>query len=147
MTTADGPTDDRRTFNQNVIENYRANGGALTIAELAGADLILLTTIGAHSGQPHATPLGYAEDAMGRLIVYASNMAAPQHPDWYYNLLANPEAVVEHGSRRFPVKAHTTTGTERDIAYRALTNKIPHIGGHQAQTEREIPLLLLEPTD
>lgn|GEM_PF-1335116 len=138
---------ERRAFNQKVIDDYRENAGTLTIAELAGADLILLTTTGAHSGRAHATPLGYAEDAMGRLIVFASNMAAPRHPDWYFNLLANPEAIVEHGSRRFPVKAHTTAGTERDIAYRALTTKIPHLVDHQSRTEREIPVVLLEPTD
>jgi deazaflavin-dependent oxidoreductase (nitroreductase family) len=147
MTMADEPAGDRRAFNRTVIDDYRAHSGTLTIAELAGADLILLTTVGARSGQPHATPLGYAEDARGRLIVYASNMAAPHHPDWYHNLMTNPEAVVEHGSRRFPVKAHTTAGAERDIAYRALVNKIPHVGGHQGQTDREIPVVLLEPTD
>jgi deazaflavin-dependent oxidoreductase (nitroreductase family) len=147
MTTANGPFGDQRVFNRTVVDDYRAHSGALTIAELAGADLILLTTVGARSGRAHATPLGYAEDALGRLIVYASNMAAPRHPDWYHNLVADPEAVVEHGSRRFPVKAHTTAGTEREIAYRALINKIPHIADHQGRTDREIPVVLLEPTD
>ena len=75
-------------WNHQVIEEFRANEGKVS-GRLSGVSLLLLTTIGAKSGQRRVVPLGYLTDGK-RLIIVASKQGAPTHPDWYYNLLAHP---------------------------------------------------------
>ncbi|MBK3589620.1 nitroreductase family deazaflavin-dependent oxidoreductase, partial [Streptomyces sp. MBT57] len=75
-------------FQQSVIDEFRANAGKVG-GPFAGSDLLLLTTTGARTGQPHTTPLGHVRDG-DRLLVVGSNLGAPHHPDWYHNLLAHP---------------------------------------------------------
>jgi deazaflavin-dependent oxidoreductase (nitroreductase family) len=126
--------------NRAIVEQFRASGG-----RPAGfSRLLLLTTTGARSGQPRTTPLGYAVDGSpDRFIVFASNMAAPSDPAWYRNLVANPEVTVEVGGDRFPARARTTRGPERDRAYRALAEQMP-VGDHESKAGREIPVVILE---
>ncbi|CAO5167748.1 F420H(2)-dependent quinone reductase [Frankia sp. AiPs1] len=78
-----------------------------------------------------------------RLVVFASNMAAPRHPDWYLNLTANPKVVVELGRERVEAEAVTAVGAERDRLHAALAETMPGIRGHQEQVEREIPVVVL----
>jgi len=84
-----------------VIVEFRTNGGHVPGRKYP---LILLTTTGAKNGLPRTTPLNYSTDG-DRIIVIASKAAAPTHPDWYHNLVAHPEAVIELGTERFPVRA------------------------------------------
>src|SRR5689334_16612785 len=90
-------------FNRNLIEEYRANGRVVS-GRFAGGPILLLTTSGAKSGQPRTAPLAYTRDG-DRIVIIASKGGAPTHPDWYHNLAANPEATVELGAERFPVRA------------------------------------------
>jgi deazaflavin-dependent oxidoreductase (nitroreductase family) len=83
-------------YNQALIEQFRANGGEAPDLP----PVLLLTTIGAKSGRPHTTPLGYSTDG-DRIIVIAACLGAPKHPAWYYNLVAHPEVSVELGRERF----------------------------------------------
>jgi deazaflavin-dependent oxidoreductase (nitroreductase family) len=129
---------DRREWqeqNQKVIETFRANGG------MEGR--IILTTIGAKSGQERITPLVYTIDA-GRIIIIASKGGAPTHPDWYYNLVANPIATVELGRERFQVRATAATGAERTRLYDQMAAQMPFFAEYQRGTTREIPLFILE---
>ncbi|WP_040752732.1 nitroreductase/quinone reductase family protein [Nocardia transvalensis] len=140
---------DIRAFNRSVVENFRDNGGQITMeGMLRGSDLVLLTTTGARSGNPHVVPLGYLTDDADRIVLWASNMAAPSHPAWYRNLVANPQVLVERrtpeGIDRFPATAHTATGTERTRLLGLLAERYPHMAAHQEQTEREIPLVVVE---
>src|ERR687890_2327182 len=89
-------TTDYNEFNRQLIEEFRANGGKVG-GMFAGAPLLLLTTTGAKSGQPRIAPLAYTTDN-DRLIVIASKGGAPTHPDWFYNVRANPEVTVELGA-------------------------------------------------
>ena len=91
---------DWHAFNRGVVEQFRANGG-VGPGRWATQPLLLLTTIGARSGLPRTTPLLYSTDG-DRLVVIASKGGEPTHPDWYLNLLAHPEAMVEVGAERFP---------------------------------------------
>src|SRR5919106_3589239 len=93
-------TTDYNEFNRNLIEEFRANEGKVG-GMFAGAPLLLLTTTGARSGLPRVAPLAYTTDN-GRLVVIASKGGAPSHPDWYYNVRANPEVTVEVGADSFP---------------------------------------------
>jgi deazaflavin-dependent oxidoreductase (nitroreductase family) len=129
---------DMRAFNEALIAEFRANGGTMS-GRLANRSLLLLTTIGARSGQPRVTPLGYVRDT-GRYVVIAANAGAPAHPDWYHNLVAHPHVVVEVGSERFDASASVATGAERE----RLIAAIPYFAAQQAKTDREIPVVVLE---
>src|SRR6266851_6599068 len=98
-------------FNQHTIDEFRSNKGKVG-GYFANATLLLLTTVGAKSGQPRTTPVAYVTDG-DHLAIIASKGGAPSHPDWYSNLLANPVAIVEVGTERFQVRASTTNEPER----------------------------------
>jgi deazaflavin-dependent oxidoreductase (nitroreductase family) len=126
-------------FNQTVIERFRANGGAVQ----GWAQLLLLTTTGAHSGKPRTTPLAYSTDG-DRLVVAASKGGAPTNPDWYFNLLANPIVTVELGRERFQARATIAEEPERTRLYRQHAELMPGFAGYQQKTTRPIPVVLLE---
>lgn len=75
-------------FNQGIIAEFRANSGKISSGQFANAPLLLLTTLGAKSGQPRTTPLAYTSDG-DRMVIIASKGGAPTHPDWYHNILAH----------------------------------------------------------
>jgi deazaflavin-dependent oxidoreductase (nitroreductase family) len=127
-------------FNRDVIVEFRANGG-----QVAGRKypLILLTTTGAKTGQPRTTPLNYSMDG-DRVVVIASKAAAPTHPDWYHNLLANPEATIELGAEKFAVRARVAEGEERERLFNAQAALMPFFAEYQQQTTRRIPVVVFE---
>ena len=129
-------------WNQSVIAEFRANGGQVG-GRYAGAPLLLLTTTGAKTGRQFTTPLVYGTDG-DRLLIFASKNGAPTHPDWYHNLVANPEVTVERGTETFQAHAVVTTGEERDRRYAELTAQAPQFSAHQAKTTRQIPIVALE---
>ncbi|MEU4314174.1 nitroreductase/quinone reductase family protein [Nocardia sp. NPDC024068] len=140
---------DMRAFNRSVVEDFRANGGEITMdGMLKGADLVLLTTVGRRSGRQHIVPLGYLTDGGDRIVLWASNMAAAEHPAWYRNLVAEPQVIIERptpaGIDLFTGTAATATGTERERLLAMLAERFPHMAAHQQQTEREIPLVAVE---
>ncbi|WP_316524886.1 nitroreductase/quinone reductase family protein [Kitasatospora brasiliensis] len=130
------------SFNLHVIEEFRANGGRVG-GPFEGGDLLLLTTTGARSGRPHTVPLGYVR-AQGLLLVVASAAGAPEHPQWYRNLLAHPVARVELGTDTFDTIAVPAEGTRRERLFAAVVRQAPGYGDYQALTERELPVVVLE---
>ncbi len=132
-------------FNRTLIAEFRANGGKLS-GRLANSHILLLTTTGARTGQQRTVPLGYGEDG-GRLIVVAANAGAPAHPDWYYNLNAHPDVSVELGAERFPARARTAEGSERDHLIARQAEIVPWLPAQQEKTSRLIPVVILERTD
>ncbi|GDY29292.1 nitroreductase/quinone reductase family protein [Gandjariella thermophila] len=140
---------DVRAFNRAIIEEFRANNGRVSHDMLRDAALVLLTTTGAKSGRPHTTPLAYFTDGPGRIVLWASAMAAPAHPAWYHNLAANPRVAIElpgdSGTvRRFEGMASTAQGAERERLFDMLREASPHIAAHQERTDRQIPLVVVE---
>lgn len=129
-------------YNRALIEEFRANGGKLS-GQLANSHILLLTTIGAKSGQERVTPLGYGMDG-DRYIVVAANAGAPAHPDWYYNLLANPDVTVEVGADRFAARASVAQGVDREGLVARQAEIVPWLPAQQAKTSREIPVVVLE---
>jgi len=149
MTDDTGPAvpPDIKAFNAALVEEYRANAGKLG-GRLEGHTLMLLTTTGAKSGLPRTVPLGFVADGSeDRLVIFASNIGAPAHPDWYVNLVANPDVTVELRHERFTARASTTEGTEHDRLYELFTSQRPGTDTHQGKTERKIPIVLLERTN
>ena len=133
---------DPKQFNQDLIAEYRANDGKVT-GMFAGAPLLLLTTTGAKSGQLRTSPLVHTTDG-DRLVVIASKGGAPTHPDWYHNLMANPEATVELGTDRFQVRASFPQGEERERLYNQQAAQMPNFAEYQKNTTRQIPVVVLE---
>ena len=78
-----------------------------------------------------------------RLLVIASNIGAPQHPDWYLNLVADHRVVVEVGTERFEATALPLTGSEREREWTMLKETYPFFAEHEAKTSREIPVVAL----
>lgn len=130
-------------FNQALIAEFRANGGRVLSGPFAGRDLLLLTTVGARSGQPRIAPLAYTTDG-DRLVVIASKAGAPTHPDWYYNLQAQPLVTVEVGAERFSARASITEGAERERLFAQMAAQLPNFAGYQEKTTRQLPVIVLE---
>ena len=105
---------------------------------------LLLTTTGRRSGKPIVMPLIYGE-ADGNCVVVASKGGAPQHPGWYLNLAAQPQVEVQVLAKRFRAKARTSTGTERARLWEKMATIYPPYNDYQKKTEREIPVVVLEP--
>ncbi len=133
---------DPRAYNAQMVEEYRANGGELGGA-LAGMRLMLLATTGAKSGKERITPLGFATEG-DRWLVIASANGSPKAPDWYYNLVANPDVTVELGSERIPARARVAEGEERIRLWAHFKTRMPFIDEHEQRAGRQIPLVILE---
>ncbi|MDQ1744662.1 MAG: hypothetical protein QOE23_3001 [Pseudonocardiales bacterium] len=130
---------DVKETNRRVIEQFRAGG---PIEGMHRDRLLLLTTTGARTGRQHTTPMMFHPNG-DRLLVIASNIGAPRHPDWYLNLAANPRVAIEVGSERYDAVASTAEGAERDRLWSMLTQLYPFFAEHQAGTDREIPVVIL----
>ncbi|OCB25440.1 nitroreductase family deazaflavin-dependent oxidoreductase [Mycobacterium intracellulare] len=128
-------------FNRAIADEFRANGGKVG-GQFEGANLLLLHTTGAKSGQPRVSPLAYF-DIDGKLIVIGSFAGAPVSPAWVHNLRANPSARVEVGTDAFDVTARELPTDERDALFDKVTTAAPGFAEYQAKTSRVIPLFEL----
>lgn len=130
-------------FNQQIVEEFRANGGRVG-GPFEGGRLLLLTTTGARSGLPHTTPLGYLHDCGERVLVIGSAGGAPKHPDWFHNLVADPRVTVETGVFTYEARAVVLEGAERDEAFARAVEADPGWAEYQARADRVIPVVALE---
>jgi len=128
---------DMKAYNRQLIDEFRAAGGAAD-----DRPLLLLTTTGAQSGQPHTTPLMYVPDG-DRLLVIASNAGARRDPDWYRNLEAHPTVTVEVTGETYDVTAVIAADAERDQLFAEVAAQYPFFNDHQAQISRTIPVVAL----
>ncbi|GMQ97842.1 MAG: nitroreductase family deazaflavin-dependent oxidoreductase [Acidimicrobiia bacterium] len=122
---------------------YRATGGAIG-RRLVSNDMLLLTTTGRHTGTRHTVPLLYLRDEE-RLVVIASYGGRPQHPQWYLNLLAQPEATVQTERTITPVIATTMSQADRDVWWPRIVYAYSDYATYQSRTDRQIPVVWLEP--
>lgn len=111
-----------------------------------GAPLLLLTTKGAKSGLWRRTALIYGEDA-GRLLIVASKGGHPTPPGWYVNLTAHPEVHVQVRDRTFRAMARTATPAEKPALWDEMVSIWPDYANYQEKTERDIPVVILEPVN
>ena len=108
-----------------------------------GVSTLLLTTTGRRSGQSRTTPLIYGRDG-DRYLVVASRGGAPKHPDWYENLVAQPEVHVQVMADHFRARARTASAAEKPALWRTMTAIWPAYAEYQARTAREIPVVVIE---
>jgi deazaflavin-dependent oxidoreductase (nitroreductase family) len=130
---------DAREINRQVIDQFRAGG---EIQGMHRDRLVLLTTTGARTGQRRTTPMMFHRDG-DRLLVVASNIGAPRHPDWYVNLAASPRVTVEVGDETYDAVAQPLAGEQRERAWAMLKENYPFFAEHEAKTERTIPVVAL----
>lgn len=128
-------------FNAQVIEEFRANHGKVG-GNFEGAPLLLLHSIGAKSGQERVSPMMYLPDG-DRFLVFASKAGAPDNPDWYHNLKANPEATIEVGDETVEVRADELPRAERDQKYAEQAALYPGFADYEKKTDRVIPVVAL----
>lgn len=129
-------------FNQQVITEFRANGGKVG-GMFEGAPILILHTVGAKSGRELVSPLVFHAEGE-QYLVYGSAGGADRHPAWYHNLVANPEVTVEVGTETVPMRATVSTGEERDRLFAEQVGRAPGFGDYQRKTTRIIPVIALE---
>ena len=121
----------------------RRSGGKFG-QKFRGAPVLLLTTTGRKSGDKFIFPLFYGTEG-GSYFVVASKGGAPQHPGWYRNILANPDVDVQVGTKKLNARARTTAGEERSRLWKKALEFWPPYADYQLKTEREIPVVVLDP--
>ncbi len=130
-------------FNSKIIEEFRANGGKVG-GPFQGAPILLLHTVGAKTGSERVNPMMYRE-LDGGYAVFASKAGAPTNPDWYHNLVANPQVQAEIGTETVPLTARVAGDEEREPIWSAQKAEYPGFGDYEKKTSRKIPVVILEP--
>jgi deazaflavin-dependent oxidoreductase (nitroreductase family) len=131
-------------WNQQVIDEFRANGGK--VAQFGDADMVILHHTGAKSGQARQTPLVSRVDG-DKVLIFASKAGAPTHPDWYRNLVAHPRVQIEIGSETRDVVARVAEGEEHDRLWARQKEEMPGFAEYEEKVAgaRVIPVVVLEP--
>ena len=129
-------------FGQEHVDRYHATDGA-DGHDWQGAHILLLTTTGRKTGEPRTTPLIYGTHGDDYLVV-GSQGGLPKHPAWYLNLSEHPQVEVQVKGDRFKARAHTATPEEKPELWKIMTSEWPHYDAYQGNTDREIPVVVLE---
>ena len=135
--------DDDDLFGQHHVRIYRETDGEHGY-HWRGTTILLLSTTGRTSGQERTTPLIHRTDD-GSWVVVASKGGAPDHPDWYKNLTAHPEAKIQVKGDVIPVRARTAEGEERERLWDRMAEMWPAYNDYQRKTSRQIPVVVFEP--
>ena len=131
--------------NRRIIEEFRGNAGKVG-GPFEGAPMLLLHHEGAKTGVERVNPLVY-QPVGESFAVFASKAGAPTNPDWYHNLIANPEATVEVGEDTVRVRARIPEGEERERIWTKQKQDRLNFGDYEKQTSRQIPVVILERID
>ena len=142
MTEQTPDTETIKSFNRDVVEEFRANGGKVG-GPFSASDLLLLTTTGAKSGQQRVSPLAYLR-IDGKLIIIGAFRGADFHPAWVHNLRANPHVHIELGTEAFDAIARELPPDEREEIFAKVTAVAPAFADYQAKTTRVIPIFELQ---
>jgi deazaflavin-dependent oxidoreductase (nitroreductase family) len=123
---------------------YRATNGLVGHRFPGVPPTLLLDHVGAKSAVKRTSPLVYGVDGQN-LILVASKGGYPKHPAWFHNLRANPDTTVQVGSSRRDVHARVADAAERERLWKLMVKVYAGYEGYRRRTEREIPLVILEP--
>ena len=123
---------------------YRATHGVIGHRIPGAPPTLLLDHVGAKSGKKRTSPLTYLQDG-SNLVLVASKGGYPKNPAWFHNLRANPDTTVQVGSKRRAVHARVATPEERTRLWPKVVELYSGYRDYQERTEREIPLVILEP--
>jgi deazaflavin-dependent oxidoreductase (nitroreductase family) len=137
-------TNDPNDWNTSIIEEFRANDGKVG-GRFEGRPLLLLHHRGAKTGVERVNPLAYQDLGGGSLAVFGSRGGSPRHPDWYHNIRANPGVAVEVGTDRIEARARVADGEERERIWEKQKRDMPGFADYERNTERQIPVIIIEP--
>ncbi len=143
MTTTPDPRAAYLIARQLLVDEIREHGHAVT-GSYVGRQALVLTTVGARSGESRSTPVAYSRDGE-RFVITATKGGADEHPGWYHNLVADPVVTVEVDKRRFQARASAADGAERERLWARHIEIHASIGEYSKRTTRVIPVLVLEP--
>jgi deazaflavin-dependent oxidoreductase (nitroreductase family) len=131
-------------FNAKIVDEYRANGGKLG-GMFAGSDLLILHHTGAKSGTSRVSPLAY--QMVGEsYAVFASRAGSTANPDWFHNVVANPDTVIEVGPQTLTVRARVAEPSERDVIWDRQKKRVPQFAEYERKAApRKIPVIVLDP--
>ncbi|HEY1119122.1 MAG TPA: nitroreductase family deazaflavin-dependent oxidoreductase [Acidimicrobiales bacterium] len=135
---------DSNDWNTRIIEEFRANGGKVS-GQFEGAPLLLLHSTGARSGQERVHPMMYQDLGDGSVAVFASKAGAPDNPDWFHNVSANPSVEVEIGAEVRRCTARVAEGDERERIWSRQKLDYPGFADYEQKTDRMIPVVVLDP--
>ncbi len=124
---------------------YRLTGGRIG-RRLVHNDMLLLTTRGRRTGRPHTVPLLYLLDGDDPVVI-ASWGGRPTHPEWYENLVADPQVSVQIRCERFAARAEPLVEPDRTIFFEDAVAAYPGYAEYQARTDRVIPVVRLVRSD
>jgi deazaflavin-dependent oxidoreductase (nitroreductase family) len=144
---ADTDPEAMQAMNTELVAGFRATGGRLDDCfggAFAGVPLLLLTTTGARTRRRCTTPVNYTRDGDAYVVV-ASKSGAARHPDWYHNLVADPDATIEVGGATAAVRARIARGAERRRLFERHVAVLPNFAAYQQRTTRQLPVIVLEP--
>jgi deazaflavin-dependent oxidoreductase (nitroreductase family) len=125
------------------VDRYQATGGTEGYRWRNGTTILLLHTKGRKSGKEYTHPLIY-RDYDDKYLVVASKGGAPEAPDWFRNLEADPDVTVQIKDKTFKARARTATPEEKPDMWRRMTEVWPDYDAYQEKTDREIPVVVLE---
>jgi deazaflavin-dependent oxidoreductase (nitroreductase family) len=132
-----------REGNAGVIAEFRANGGRVAAPFPDPPPMLLVHTIGRKSGREHIVPMRCLVDGE-TLYIFGSAHGHDTHPDWYWNLLANPEIAIEQGTETIPVRATELHGDERAAIFARHAARFPVFAKYEAELARAIPVIRLD---
>ncbi len=136
---------DMNAFNQQIIEEFRGNGGKVG-GNFEGAPMLVLHSTGAKSGAERLNPMMY-QKVGDNYAVFASKGGAPTNPDWFHNLVAHPQVEIEVGSKKINATAKVLAGEARNSIWESQKVAFPQFAEYETKTDRVIPVVLLEPAD
>jgi len=134
---------DTRDWNAEVIAEFRANKGEVAAPYPDPPPMLLIHTIGAKSGKEHLVPMRCLPDG-DTFYIFGSAHGRERNPDWYYNLVANPDIVIEKGAETIPVHATELFGEERDAIFARQAARFPIFAEYQSRLKRTIPVIRLD---
>lgn len=135
---------DPQAFENALIDDMRAHGGAVTSGPLAGHPLLVMTSTGAKSGESRRAILTFSRDS-GDYVVAGTASGAPTDPDWVHNVQVHPEVAIEAENRQFAATATVVDGPERDRLWQQHVEALPHFADYPEQSGRVIPMVRLTP--
>lgn len=118
--------------------------GTTDAADINGMQVVLVTMVGRKSGDTLKVPVMRVEHD-GVYAAVASKGGAPSNPQWYHNLTAHPDVLLQDGTETSPVRAREISGAEREEWWPRCVAAYPPYAEYQTKTDRQIPVLLLEP--
>jgi deazaflavin-dependent oxidoreductase (nitroreductase family) len=132
-----------RSWNAEVIAEFRANHGEVAAPYDDPPPMLLVHTTGAKSGKEHIVPMRALPDGES-LYVFASAHGSYRQPNWYYNLVANPDITIEKGTETLPVRATVLHGMEREVIFARHAARFPIFSEYERMLARTIPVIRLD---